>query len=142
MAYEEIIENVGFGLAQVKPETESITYDTSSQGYTSRFTHVAFALGFMISEEAQRDNQYAKIGHRRARDLGFSMRTTHEIVAADKWNTAFTANGGDGVPAILRQPSDRGRPAVEPRSRQPTSARRAWRMRRLRRGRSRTRAES
>ena len=52
----------------------------------------------MISQEAQRDNQYAKIGHRRARDLGFSMRTTHEIVAAAKWNTGFTANGGDGVP--------------------------------------------
>ena len=52
----------------------------------------------MISEEAQRDNQYAKIGHRRARDLGFSMRTTHAIVAAQKYNTAFTVNGGDSVP--------------------------------------------
>ena len=98
LAYEEVVEAVPFGLAQVKPETESISYDTSSQGYTSRFTHATFALGFMISMEAMQDGQAAKNGHRRARDLGFSMRTTHELVAAEKWNDSFTANGGDGVP--------------------------------------------
>jgi hypothetical protein len=97
-AYEEVVESVGFGLPQVKPAGESITYDTTSQGVTARFTHVAYALGFMVTAEEMRDNQYAAVGKRRAGDLAFSMRQGHEIVCANFYNNGFTTNGPDGVP--------------------------------------------
>lgn len=96
-AYEEVVQNTGFGLPQVKPQTESITYDTTSQGYTKRFTHVPYALGFMVSQEEIRDNQYEAVAGRRAPDLAFSMRQGHETVCAMVYNRAFTAGyvGGD-----------------------------------------------
>jgi hypothetical protein len=97
-AYEEVVESVGFGLPQVKPEGESITYDTTSQGVTTRFTHVAYALGMMVTHEEMRDNLYAAVGKRRSGDLAFSMRQGHEVVCADFYNNGFSANGADGVP--------------------------------------------
>lgn len=98
-AYEEMVLTVGFGLPQVKPEANSITYDTTSQGFTKRFTHVPYALGFMVSQEEQRDNQYGEVVKRRTPDLAFSMRQGHEIVCANVYNRGFTSgfNGGDGV---------------------------------------------
>lgn len=98
-AYEEMVQNTGFGLPQVKPETESINYDTTSQGYTKRFTHVAYALGFKVSKEEMDDNQYDAVSKRRAPDLAFSMRQGHETVCAMVYNRAVTTgfNGGDGV---------------------------------------------
>ena len=97
-AYEEIVQNTGFGLPQVKPQTESITYDTTQQGYTKRFTHVPYALGYMVSHEEMKDNQYEAVARRRSADLAFSMRQGHETVCAMVYNRAFTSGytGGDG----------------------------------------------
>jgi hypothetical protein len=97
--YEEVVLTVGMGFPQVKPETESISYDTTSQGFTKRFTHVPYALGYMVSQEAQRDNQYDAVVKRRTPDLAFSMRQGHETVCANVYNRAFTSGytGGDGV---------------------------------------------
>jgi hypothetical protein len=97
-AYEEVVESIGFGLPSVKPEGESINYDTTSQGYTTRFTHVAWAAGFMVTQEEMRDNLYAEVGQRRTPDLAFSMRQGHEINCADFYNDGFSVNGPDGVP--------------------------------------------
>ncbi len=98
-AYEEISENTGFGLAALKPQSESINYDTQSQGYTKRFTHSAYALGFMCTAEEMRDNLYAQVGKRRSSDLAFSMRQTKENVCAAVYDRAFNSSytGGDGV---------------------------------------------
>lgn len=97
-AYEEVVQNTGFGLPQVKPQTESIVYDTQGQGYTKRFTHVPYALGYMVSQEEMRDNQYEAVAKRRTPDLAFSMRQGHETVCAMVYNRAFTSGytGGDG----------------------------------------------
>lgn len=97
--YEEEVEQVGFGLATVKPEGESITYDSSAQGYTSRYTHVAYASGYMVTHEEMKDNLYEEVSRRRAPDLAFSMRQTEETVHALVYNRAFTSGytGGDGI---------------------------------------------
>lgn len=98
-AYEEDQELTGFGLAPVKPQGQATSYDTMSQGYTTRYTHLAYSLGFIITHEAIVDNQYEKIGMQRTGSLAFSMRQTKENVAANVYNRAQTAGytGGDGV---------------------------------------------
>jgi hypothetical protein len=97
-AYEESVNVSGFGLAPVKPEGGSVSYDSESQGYVSRLTHVAYALGYIVTYEELRDNLYVEVSKRRSEALAFSLRTTRETVAANVYNRAFTAGytGGDG----------------------------------------------
>lgn len=101
-AYEEDVQVTGFGLAPVKPEGASISYDTESQGYTSRYTHVAYALGYICTFEELRDNLYEVVSKRRARANAFSMRQTKENVGANVYNRAFNSSytGGDGTELI------------------------------------------
>lgn len=98
-AYEEDVSISGFGLAQVKAEGSPVLYDTMRQGFTTRYTHVNYAIGFNITREMFDDDQYGVIGKKRAQALAFSMRQTKETVAANVYNRAFTAGyvGGDGV---------------------------------------------
>lgn len=102
MAYEEDQEMTGFGLAPIKPQGQPTFYDTASQGATSRYTHVAYSLGFIITREAIKDNLYEKIGMQRTGSLAFSMRQTKENVAANVYNRAFNSafTGGDGKEMI------------------------------------------
>lgn len=97
-AYEEDLQMTGFGLARVKPQNQSIDYDEESQGFLTRYSHAVLALGFQVSREVYEDNQYGKIGKLRAESLGFSMRQTKEIRAANIVNRAFNSSytGGDG----------------------------------------------
>lgn len=101
-AYEEEIESTGFGLAAVKPQGRGFNYDTDSQGYTSRYTHLMYATGYIVTEEELEDNLYADVSKRRAPDLAFSLRQTKENVVAAKYNRAFNPLfvGGDGVSLI------------------------------------------
>lgn len=98
-AYEEYLGFSGFGLAPVKPEGAPTSYDTAQQGFTVRLTNVAYSLGFIITHEMYKDNQYATPLDQRARALAFSMKQTKEIVAANVLNRATTSGytGGDGV---------------------------------------------
>jgi hypothetical protein len=98
MTYEEDQEMTGFGLAPIKPQGQAVSYDTMSQGVTTRYTHIAYALGFIITREAIDDNQYEKIGMQRTGSLAFSMRQTKENVVANMYNRAFNSSytGGDG----------------------------------------------
>lgn len=98
-AYEEDVGLSPLGLAQVKAEGASITYDTERQGFTSRYNHVVYGLGFIITREIYEDDQYAKVGAQKAKALARSLRQTKEIVAANIYNRAFTAGyvGGDGI---------------------------------------------
>ncbi len=97
-AWEEIVGVSSLGLAVVKAEGAPVTYDTERQGFTSRFQHVNYALGFIITQEAMDDDQYMIVGERRAKSLARSMRQTKEINAANVYNRAFNASyvGGDG----------------------------------------------
>ena len=97
--YEEDVESTGFGLAVVKPEGESIAYDSSQQGYTSRYQHVTYGLGCVVTREAIEDNLYSEKAMAGARALAFGMRQTKEIVHANHFNRAFDPAfpGGDGA---------------------------------------------
>lgn len=98
-AYEEEVEMTGFGLAPAKPQGQQIFYDTEVQGPVSRYTHVAYALGFIVTYEELRDDLYEVVSKRRAQQLAFSMRQTKENILAAIYNNGFSASylGADGV---------------------------------------------
>jgi len=101
-AFEEDVGTSMFGLAVQKGEGAPVTYDTSRQGFTSRYNHVVYALGFIITREAVDDDLYDIVGKQKARALAFSMRQTKEIIAANIYNRAFNTSylGGDGATLI------------------------------------------
>lgn len=101
-AYEEDLGLSSFGLAAVKNEGAPIQYDSERQGFTSRYNHVVYALGFIITREIYEDDQYGKVGAQKAKALARSMRQTKEIVGSNIYNRAFDSNyvGGDGVELI------------------------------------------
>ncbi len=97
-AFEEDVGVSSFGLAAVKPEGAPIQYDSERQAFVTRYNHVVYALGFIITREIVEDDQYSVVGQRKAQGLAFSMRQTKEIVAANVYNRAFNSSyvGGDG----------------------------------------------
>jgi hypothetical protein len=101
-AFEEDVGVSSFGLAVAKPEGTSVTFDSERQGFTTRYQHVVYALGFVITREMMEDDLYDIVGQRKAQGLAFSMRQTKEIVAANVYNRAFNASytGGDGVSMV------------------------------------------
>lgn len=109
--YEEDIELKGFGLAPIKLEGGSIAYDSQIQGFTKRYTHVVYGLGYIVTQEEMEDNLYEKVSKSRAKALARSMRQTKEIVAANVFNRAFNTAylGGDGKAlSVTDHPTDAG----------------------------------
>ena len=98
-AYEEDLGITSFGLAGVKPEGQSVGYDEERQAFLTRYSHVVYALGFIVTREIYEDDQYDTVASRRAKGLAFSMRQTKEVVGANVYNRAFNSSfvGGDGV---------------------------------------------
>jgi Mu-like prophage major head subunit gpT len=101
-AFEEDVGGSYFSLASVKNEAAPIVYDTSRQGFTSRYNHVVYGLGFIITREIYEDDLYDVVGKQKASALAFSMRQTKEIVGANVYNRAFNTSyvGGDGATLI------------------------------------------
>jgi phage major head subunit gpT-like protein len=101
-AYEEDIGVVGLGLAQQKPEGQAVSFDEEEQAFITRYSHLVWALGFIITREMYEDDQYGYIGKRKAGALAFSARQTKEIVGANVYNRAFNSSytGGDGVSLV------------------------------------------
>lgn len=100
-AYEEDAQITGFGLAPAKPEGSSGTYDSELQGFISRYTHIAYSLGYKVTFEELRDNLYEQVSMRRAQANAFSMQQTIENVAVLPYNDAFTGSfylHADGQP--------------------------------------------
>lgn len=102
MAYEEDVELSGFGLVKVKAEGAAVEYDTITQGPTTRYRHVAYALGYIVTREMIDDNLYESKSMQFAKSLRFSFRTSKEIVHANVLNRAFNASypGSDGKELI------------------------------------------
>lgn len=102
MNYEEDVEVTGFGLAPVKDQGKATSYDSEQQGTVTRYTHVAYSLGYIVTKEEIDDNLYEQVSMRRAEALAFSMRQTKENVAANVYNRAFNSSyaGGDGKEMI------------------------------------------
>jgi hypothetical protein len=101
-AWEEDVGISMFGLPVVKSEGAPITYDSSRQGYTSRYNHVVYALGFIVTREAVDDDLYDVVGKQKAKSLAFSMRQNKELVAANVYNRAFNTSyvGGDAATLV------------------------------------------
>jgi len=101
-AFEEDVGVSSFGLAVQKAEGAPISYDSERQGFITRYQHVVFALGFIITREVMEDDQYDIVGQKKSSALARSIRQTKEIVGANVYNRAFNASytGGDGVSMI------------------------------------------
>jgi hypothetical protein len=102
--FEEDVGVSSFGLAAVKPEGAPISYDSERQTFITRYQHVVYALGFIITREIMEDDQYDIVGQRKAQGLAYSMRQTKETVAANIYNRGFAGAGnptyGDGLTAF------------------------------------------
>src|SRR5512135_3004175 len=68
-AYEEYVMATGFALGQVKPQGQSIAYDSQQQGWVTRLTNTTYALGYIVTMEEMEDNLYEKIAKQRTRAL-------------------------------------------------------------------------
>jgi len=102
-AYEEDVQITGFGLAPVKPQGQALSYDSEVQGPVTRYTHIAYALGYIVTYEELRDNLYEQVSMRRAKANAFSINQTIENVAAFLYNNAFSTTyftTGDGVALV------------------------------------------
>lgn len=97
-AYEEDVGVSSFGLFSIKPEGSPIQYDSERQAFITRYTHIVYALGFIITKEIFDDDQYDVVAPRRAQELAFSARQTKETVGTNVYNRAFNGSyiGGDG----------------------------------------------
>jgi hypothetical protein len=98
-AYEEIVEQTGYGLPVIKNEGQPVTFDLAGEGYKTRLTALVWALGWAVSREAIDDNQYKGQGDDRSEMLAFSMRQGLEQFFANVFNFAFDGTNrpiGDG----------------------------------------------
>ena len=97
-AYEEDVEISGFGVLREKDQGQALNYDTEVQGAITRYTHIAYAGGYIVTFEELRDNLYEVVSKRRAAMLAFAGRQTEEIIGANVFNQAFNASFpiGDG----------------------------------------------
>ena len=98
-AFEEEVMLSGFGNAGVKPEGQSINYDSATETFTARYTHETLALAFSITEEAIEDNLYDRLASRYTKALARSMANAKQVKAANVLNRAFNSSytGGDGL---------------------------------------------
>jgi Mu-like prophage major head subunit gpT len=102
-AFEEDVSISSFGLAAQKAEGAPVSYDSEQQGFVDRYTHVVYALGFIITKELVEDDLYDVAGERKSKGLAYSMRQTKEVVAANILNRAFNTSYtyGDGKALIV-----------------------------------------
>lgn len=96
--YEEEVEEIGLGILSTKPQGHGITYDTTTQGATSRYVQTTYASGIMVTMEELKFNQYRELAFRRTSKLARAAYETEEILAAQVFNRGFNSSftGGDG----------------------------------------------
>lgn len=97
----EVSQSIGdFGTVPRKPEGTNTRYDDPIMGFNKTFFHLAYSLGYRITEEAVEDDQYAILGKPMANKLGHSCVITQEYLAASIFNNGFgdATNQPDGVP--------------------------------------------
>ncbi len=97
--YELDVALSGMGLASLKPEGSSIVYDDEKQDFVKNYTHSVFALGTIITMEAQMNNLYRDLVQKAGKMLKRSLVHTDEQLAANVIDDAYTSNASmDGVP--------------------------------------------
>lgn len=100
-AYEEDVMMSQLGLAKLKTQGAPVSYDQGQQIYISRYVHLAYGLGFVITREAMDDGIAIKLAEVFSKDLKLNMLRTREIICANVYNNAFNSgnkmDAGDGV---------------------------------------------
>ena len=99
-AYEEDVMAAGLGLPQVKTQGASVAYDAGNQLFSTRYDHIQYGLGFVITQEMMEDGIALKHAKIFSESLKLSMLRGREIVGANVYNNAFASvlmDGGDGV---------------------------------------------
>lgn len=102
-AYEQGVQVTGFGIAPVKGQGSPVTYDSEVQGPVNTYTHIPYALGYIVTFEELRDNQYKEVSQRRVEANAFSINQTVETVGAFLYNNAFATTyftTGDGAALV------------------------------------------
>ena len=102
-AYEQDVQVTGFGLAPIKAQGAGIQYDYELQGIITTYTHIAYALGYIVTYEEMRDNLYEEVSQRRVKANAFSINQTIENIGAFLYNNAFVSTyftTGDGVALV------------------------------------------
>jgi len=94
--YEDDQGITGFGVIPEKTESAAIQYEDPVQAYTKRYTHLIYGLGFRVSEQMYRNDQY-RVMSRMSNAFGKSTRHTVETVAAAVYNDGFADTGPDAV---------------------------------------------
>jgi len=97
-AYEVDVSLSGTGLAALKPEGASIGYDAEKQDFATTYTHAVYALGTIITMEAQMNNLKRDLIQKAGTMLKRSLVHTDEQLAADVINNAYSDTIGDGLP--------------------------------------------
>lgn len=100
LAIENKVQMYGLGIAQLKPEGNSITYEGGGESYKSTFIKQTFAIGFAVTEEAMEFDEHMDIMAEYGPELPVAQNEAQEIVCANVLNNAFnnTAQPGpDGV---------------------------------------------
>lgn len=88
--YEEDLGHAMFGLAPVKPEGGGLQFDSEQQGGQKKYTHINYAIGTQITEEAIDDNLYLPMIPRAGKALKRSIMHTKEQKAANIFNNGYT----------------------------------------------------
>lgn len=97
-AYEIDVSLSGTGLASLKREGTSISYDGEKQDFATTYVHSVFAIGTIITMEASMNNLYRDLIKQAGRLLKRSLVHTDEQLAADIINNAYDSSFpiGDG----------------------------------------------
>jgi len=115
-AYEEEVLMTGFAGAVDKTEGSSVTFDSATESWVSRYNHDTVALAFAITEEAMEDNLYERLTVRLTKSLARSLAHTKQVKGANIFNNAFATtlnNGGDGVPLAAKAGASTAHPLVD-----------------------------
>jgi hypothetical protein len=90
----------GFGAAPELPEGMPVTYESGGVLFTKNYIYKRYGLAFALTSTLIEDGDHIRIGSTYSRHLAQSLVETKELLTANVINTAFTQNGGDGVPLI------------------------------------------
>ena len=91
-AFEEMTLMSGMQQAQAKTEGAPISYDSMKELYTQRASHVTYALGYIVTQEAIDDLKSEAVAAMRARQLKRAHIWKKEIVANAVLNNAFSSS--------------------------------------------------
>ena len=97
-AYEIDVSESPTGLASLKPEGTATGYDGSKQDFVTTYTHAVYSLGCIITMEAQMNNKMVDLQQKTGTMIKRSLVHSHEQLAANVINNAYSNNIGDGVP--------------------------------------------